>query len=83
MSTLTPPAEQIPLADWTRQMKQSSLREIHTLLGRPGLLSFALGMPAAELFPVTAYARAAEHVLHTEPDALQYGLPLRRLKTHV
>ncbi len=83
MSTLAPAADAIPLAEWTRQMKQSSLREIHALLGRPGLLSFALGMPAAELFPVAAYAKAAEHVLRTEPDALQYGLPLRRLKSHV
>lgn len=83
MTAIAPAADGIPLAAWTRQMKQSSLREIHALLGRPGLLSFALGMPAAELFPVAAYARAAEHVLAAEPDALQYGLPLRRLKAQV
>jgi 2-aminoadipate transaminase len=83
MPTLEAPAAEIPLADWTRGMKQSPLREIHTLLSRPGLLSFALGMPAAELFPVAAYARAARHVLRTDPEALQYGLPLRRLKSHV
>jgi 2-aminoadipate transaminase len=76
-------AVEIPLAAWTRDLKQSSLREIHALLSRPGLLSFALGMPAAELFPMRAYARAAQHVLRTEPDALQYGLPVGRLRTHV
>ena len=84
---MTPPpataAVEIPQAAWTRDLKQSSLREIHALLSRPGLLSFALGMPAAELFPVRAYARAAQHVLRTEPDALQYGLPVRRLRAHV
>ena len=74
---------EIPLAAWTRDLKQSPLREIHALLSRPGLLSFALGMPAAELFPMQAYARAAQHVLRTEPDALQYGLPVGRLRAHV
>lgn len=83
MTMLDAAADEIPLAAWTRQIRQSPLREIHTLLSRPGLLSFALGMPAAELFPVDAYARAAQHVLRTEPEALQYDLPLRRLKTHV
>jgi len=85
---VTPPfptaaAAEIPQAAWTRDLKQSPLREIHTLLSRPGLLSFALGMPAQELFPVRAYSRAARHVLRTEPDALQYGLPPRRLRAHV
>lgn len=74
---------EFPFADWTRQVRQSALREIHTLLARPGLLSFALGMPAAELFPTEACARAGQKVLRTEPEALQYGLPLRRLRTHV
>lgn len=80
-----PPAgeHEFPFADWTRQVRQSALREIHTLLARPGLLSFALGMPAAELFPTEACARAGQKVLRTEPEALQYGLPLRRLRAHV
>jgi 2-aminoadipate transaminase len=83
MPMLAAAAEEIPLAGWTREMKQSPLRDILALLQRPGLLSFALGVPAAELFPVAAYARAARHVLRTDPEALQYGLPLRRLKSHV
>lgn len=72
-----------PFAPWTRHLRQSVLREIHPLLTRPGILSFALGLPAPELFPVGAFARAARQVLRSEPDALQYGLPLRRLRTHV
>lgn len=82
---LVPPPEEreIPFAAWTRQVSQSTLREILALLARPGLLSFALGMPAAELFPVEAYARAAGRVLGTEPEALQYGMPLARLRAQV
>ena len=75
-------AHEFPFAAWTRDIRQSALREIHALLARPGLLSFALGMPAAELFPADACARAAAG-LRTQRDALQYGLPLRGLRAHV
>lgn len=74
---------EFPFAAWTRQTRQSALRDILALVSRPGLLSFALGMPAAELFPVSAYTGAARHVLATEPDALQYGMPLAGLRRHV
>ena len=64
---------EMAFAAWTQRMTQSTLREILALIARPGLLSFALGMPAPELFPVRAYARAAQRVLDEDPDALQYG----------
>ncbi|HEX6037906.1 PLP-dependent aminotransferase family protein [Longimicrobium sp.] len=83
MSAPAPSKHEFPFAAWTREVRQSALREIHTLLARPGLLSFALGMPAAELFPVAEYARAAQHVLRADPEALQYDLPLPRLRAHV
>jgi 2-aminoadipate transaminase len=50
---------------------------------RPGILSFALGLPAAELFPVEAYSKALTHVLARDPHALQYGPPFQPLKKHV
>lgn len=74
---------EMAFAAWTQRMTQSTLREILALIARPGLLSFALGMPAPELFPVRAYARAAQRVLDEDPDALQYGMPLGRLRAHV
>lgn len=79
----TAPARELQFTAWTRQMQQSTLREIHELLGRPGLLSFALGLPASELFPTADFARASQRVLDREPEALQYGIPLPRLKRHV
>ncbi len=72
-----------PFAGWTRQVAQSTLREILALSSRPGLLSFALGMPAAKLFPAPGCARAAGRVLAESPNALQYGMPLARLRAHV
>ncbi|WP_420125657.1 PLP-dependent aminotransferase family protein [Longimicrobium sp.] len=83
MLATTAVEHEFPFAAWTRQTRQSALREILALVSRPGLLSFALGMPAPEFFPVSAYTGAARHVLTTEPDALQYGMPLGCLRRHV
>lgn len=52
------------------------------LMARPGVISFALGLPAPELFPLDAYAAAAARVLR-QPDALQYGTAWAPLKAQV
>ncbi|HEX2091510.1 MAG TPA: PLP-dependent aminotransferase family protein [Longimicrobiaceae bacterium] len=83
MPAPTTPDRAIPCAAWARQSRQSTLREILALIADPSLLSFALGMPAAELFPTDGYARATRHVLDRDPGALQYGMPSRRLREHV
>jgi 2-aminoadipate transaminase len=61
----------------------TSLREIMDLASRPGVLSFAIGLPAADLFPHEALAEAAGRVLRSDPGSLQYGLPYRPLKTQI
>jgi 2-aminoadipate transaminase len=61
----------------------TSLRDIMDLASRPGVLSFAIGLPAAELFPREALAEAAERVLRDDPSALQYGLPYQPLKSQI
>ncbi|HEX2204734.1 MAG TPA: PLP-dependent aminotransferase family protein, partial [Longimicrobium sp.] len=70
------------LAGWLRTVRQSALREIHAVIARPGILSFALGMPATDLFPAADYARAQARALE-DPRAMQYGLPHRGLTRHV
>ncbi|HEX2092850.1 MAG TPA: aminotransferase class I/II-fold pyridoxal phosphate-dependent enzyme [Longimicrobiaceae bacterium] len=71
------------LASWTRASSPSALREILPLLARPGLLSFALGMPAAELLPSEAYAQATRRALAADPLPLQYGVPYEPLKRQI
>lgn len=61
----------------------SSLREIMDLASRPGVLSFAIGLPAAELFPCEAFAQETTRVLTADASCLQYGLPYRPLKTQI
>src|SRR5581483_553587 len=71
------------LASWAREVQQSSIQQLLGVATRPDILSFALGLPAATLFPSADYARAAAHVLSTDPHALQYEPPWHPLKQHI
>jgi 2-aminoadipate transaminase len=74
---------EISLAGWTRAIKRSALQDMLVASSRPGILSFALGLPAAELFPAEDYSAAVARVLSNDARALQYGPPFRPLKQHV
>lgn len=68
-----------------RESKSSAIRELLKLSERPGLISFAGGLPAAEVFPVQRFQEACQKVLATNAEpALQYGAtegyePLREM----
>jgi 2-aminoadipate transaminase len=56
-------------------MAASAVREILKVAERPDILSFAGGLPAPELFPVSAIAAALEDVLRRDgAAALQYSV---------
>jgi 2-aminoadipate transaminase len=59
------------------------LREILGRASRPGVISFAIGMPAAELLPARQLAAAQQQVLPGNTAALQYGLPSVALKRQI
>jgi len=55
-------------------MKTSEIREILKLTQRPGMISFAGGLPAAELFPVEEMGEVVQEVLERDGHAaLQYS----------
>jgi len=55
-------------------MKRSAIREILKLLQKPGMISFAGGLPAPETFPVDDLKEIVSEVLeHHGEDSLQYG----------
>jgi 2-aminoadipate transaminase len=57
-----------------RGMKRSAIREILKLLQKPGMISFAGGLPAPETFPVNDLKEIALEVLEKDgQNALQYG----------
>jgi 2-aminoadipate transaminase len=72
-------------AQRTRTIKSSAIRELLKLTQRPEVISFAGGLPAAEVFPVERFRHACLKVLADNgPASLQYSttegyLPLREM----
>lgn len=56
-----------------RAVRGSAIRDLLSVVDRPGVLSLAGGLPAPELLPTERVARAAQAAL-TAPAALQYGV---------
>ena len=75
------PVETRVTADWdakmahrTKSMTSSVIRELLKITDKPDIISFAGGLPAAELFPIREFREACEYVLTTSGGkALQYG----------
>jgi 2-aminoadipate transaminase len=62
------------LARRAARMNPSVIREILKVTERPGIISFAGGLPSAQTFPVAQFQAACDHVLRTAPHAaLQYA----------
>jgi 2-aminoadipate transaminase len=71
------------LAQRAHKMNPSVIREILKVTEKPGIISFAGGLPSPKTFPVDAFAAACATVLQTDGRAaLQYaaseGLPALR-----
>ncbi len=57
-----------------RNMKRSSIREILKVIQKPGMISFAGGLPAPETFPADDLRDIVKEILEEHSaDALQYG----------
>ncbi len=62
------------LAARAERMNPSVIREILKVTEKPGIISFAGGLPSPKTFPVDAFAAACAKVLqHDGPAALQYA----------
>jgi 2-aminoadipate transaminase len=73
------------IAEGARGIRSSAIRDLLKLTAQPEMISFAGGLPAAELFPAEEIGAAAEQAVAEAPLAtLQYGPtegygPLREL----
>jgi len=83
MSTANQTEIEISLASWLRSLTPSALQEMLVLLQQPNLISFALGLPAPEFFPLEELAQAMENTLRLGPKTLQYNPSLPILKSHI
>ena len=79
------PTKQWVLARRAEKMNPSVIREILKVTERPGIISFAGGLPSPRTFPVAEFAAACDKVLRDDgPSALQYAAsegygPLREM----
>ena len=73
------------LAARAAKMNPSVIREILKVTEKPGIISFAGGLPSPKTFPVSEFAAACAQVLQDDPNgALQYAAsegfgPLRQM----
>jgi 2-aminoadipate transaminase len=66
--------ELLSLSEEARRMRPNAIRAFASLLSRPGLLSFAGGVPAPETFPREALAEIAARLVRDDgARVLQYG----------
>jgi 2-aminoadipate transaminase len=65
-------------------LKRSMMRELIAVTARPGIISFAGGLPAPECLPVRAWGECSAAVLAEDgPIALQYGPPYPPLQAAI
>jgi 2-aminoadipate transaminase len=82
-STTISTKDKVSLAHWTRAVEQSALQQMLVETSRPGVISFALGLPDVSLFPTDAYLSAVERVIAGGPAGMQYGPPFPPLKAQI
>ena len=72
--TPTPPSSPWKLARRAEKMNPSVIREILKVTEKPGIISFAGGLPSPRTFPVAEFALACAKVLRDDAHAaLQYS----------
>ena len=69
-----PTATPWTMARRAARMNPSVIREILKITEKPGIISFAGGLPSAKTFPIAEFTAACNQVLTTDPQAaLQYA----------
>jgi 2-aminoadipate transaminase len=62
------------LSNSGKSMKRSAIRKILKHLQKPGMISFAGGLPAPETFPINDLKEIIDEILEKDgPESLQYG----------
>lgn len=62
------------LSEVNKRVTASAIRELLKVIGMPGMISFAGGLPTPEMFPAEELGEIAKQVIASNPNkALQYG----------
>lgn len=71
------------LSRYCQRMRPSPLPALLAKALQPGVLSFAVGLPATELLPRAALGMIGSEMLAESGGSLQYGLPHPSLRTQI
>jgi 2-aminoadipate transaminase len=63
-------------AERAEKMNPSVIREILKVTEKPGIISFAGGLPSPKTFPVDSFAAASAKVLSTDGEAALLHWPM-------
>jgi 2-aminoadipate transaminase len=80
---MTTTREEFRYARSMATLAPARLRAVLARAARPGVISFAIGVPAEDLLPARELAEAQARVLPALPAALQYAVPHPRLKQQI
>lgn len=80
---LSTPGGSLTFARNVGMVRRSRLQEVMALAAQPGVLSFAVGMPASDLFPAEDVAEAAKRALAADRRVLQYGPASAVVQRHI
>ena len=83
MQSIAQTTETASLAKWAQKVKRSQLQEMLFAAAEPGVISFAMGLPAPELFPIEGLMKTSGQILADDLSALQYGPPFQPLKSQI
>lgn len=70
-------------AHWAESLPSTPGQDLMAVARRPDVLSFALGLPAAEFFPSAILGELARDLMADDPAVLQYGVPEQLLKAQI
>jgi 2-aminoadipate transaminase len=73
----------IKLAHWITATECSAMQKLLARNITSDFISFSLGLPAADFFPLGAYQQAFNAVIAQGPNLFQYAPPLLELKKHI
>ncbi|MDP3706395.1 MAG: PLP-dependent aminotransferase family protein [Legionellaceae bacterium] len=71
------------LPSWVNKNEPSTMENLLASTYNSSFISFALGLPALEFFPMTHFQQAIQEILTSGYSILQYTPPLDELKTRI
>ncbi len=78
-----PIIDRLILPKWVKLAKKSAMEHSLTFRNRDDFISFALGLPAMELFPKLLCQQAIDEMFDTDTSIFQYTPPIEELKKHI